>query len=131
NVLVKASGLNSLPSAPIIVKTGKKLTTAGGPTKPGPDMKQMMIWGNVVAAQREDDSEQQELIPSSWQLIRRSESGTESVLAKAVLSYDLCPHGTIVYSTGSAIHTIDPDGKKEKILTGEMIEQVVALPTSA
>ncbi len=27
NVLVNASGLNSFPSAPIIVKTGKKLTT--------------------------------------------------------------------------------------------------------
>jgi len=27
NVLVKASGLNSFPSAPVIVKTGRKLTT--------------------------------------------------------------------------------------------------------
>lgn len=109
--------------------TGKKLTTSGGPGQPGPDLKQMRIWGNVVAAQNDSDSpDQQELIPKSWQLIRRDRSGKETILAKAVLAYDLLPDGGIVYSTGAAVHHLSPAGKSEKLFTDEMIEQVVAIP---
>jgi hypothetical protein len=107
--------------------TGKKLTTAGGPGQPGPGLKQMMIWGNVVAAQNAE-AEPSELIPKSWQLIRRDRSGKETTLAKSVLAYDLLPDGTVVYSTGSAIHSLAPDGRRDKLVTDEMIEQVVAIP---
>ncbi|MBG85510.1 MAG: hypothetical protein CMO80_01235 [Verrucomicrobiales bacterium] len=108
--------------------TGKKLSTAGGPKKAGPDMKQMRIWGNVIAAQRNDEDQPAELVPSSWQLVHRKPNGQESTLAKAVLSYDIAPDGTIIYSTGSKIFSLGPTGKKETILSGEMIEQVVVIP---
>ena len=68
-----------------------------------------------------------DLVPSSWQLARRSSSGTEEVLAKGVLAYDLARDGSIVYSNGNALFVRHPDGRKERLLTEAMIEQVVVL----
>jgi hypothetical protein len=111
--------------------TGKHLTTSGGPPKAGPDLKQMRIWGNVVAAQQDDGSNQPDLVPSSWQLVRRDRSGQETTLAKAVLSYDLCCDGSIVYSNGSTIYLLGANEKKTKLLRGEMIEQVIVIQNPA
>jgi len=111
--------------------TGKPLATARGAVGRTPDLKQMMIWGNLVdvdQARRENSGEADapSLVPSSWQLVRQSAAGKD-VVAKGVLSFDLGPDGSVVCSNGSAVHRIQPDGKRERLLVGNMIEQVAWL----
>lgn len=106
---------------------GKKLNTAGDSRARHLDMKQMMLWGNMIQAQQSGGEEAADLVPASWQLIRRKADGTEDVLAKNVLAYDLDDSGDIVYSNGNAIFRLTAAGKRERILSAAMIEQVVFL----
>ena len=108
--------------------TGKKLTSADGARGREMDLKQMMIWGNVVAARNaRADDEAADLVPNTWQLIRKPPAGAEEVIAKSVLAFDLAPDGSVVYSNGSAIHVVGPDGKRQRIVTESLIERVVVL----
>jgi hypothetical protein len=114
--------------------TGKPLATSKGAAQRHPDLKQMMIWGNLIDADRAasenrfGDPDAPSLVPSSWQLVRRSPSGTADVLAKGVLSFDVAADGSLLYSNGSAIHRMEVGGGNvERVLVGKMIEQVTAL----
>jgi hypothetical protein len=114
--------------------TGKPLATSRGAAQRQPDLKQMMVWGNLVdvdRAARENglgDPDAPSLVPSSWQLVRQSPNGRKEVLAKGVLSFDLAEDGSLLYSNGSAIHRLAPEGgQAERVLVGKMIEQVTAL----
>ena len=110
--------------------TGRKLTSAGGPKGQGMDMKQMMIWGNLVRAQapaRADD-EGADLVPKTWELKCRSAVGETRTLASGVLAYDTNAEGGIVYTNGNAVFLLHPDGRKERILNERMIQQVFFLP---
>ncbi len=114
--------------------TGKPLATSQGAAQREADLKQMMIWGNLIDAERaarEDrlgDPEAPSLVPSSWQLVRRTADGSTDVLAKSVLSFDLSADGSVVYSNGSAIQRIHLEaGASERVAVGRMVEQVVAL----
>lgn len=107
--------------------TGRKLTPSGGGAKAREmDMRQMMIWGNLVRAQQAEDSEDEnaDLVPKSWELIRRSDSGKETHLAKGVLAYSVAADGTVAYTNGNAVFLIKPDGSSERVLSERMIEQV-------
>jgi hypothetical protein len=110
--------------------TGRPLSTSRGAAQRMPDLKQMMIWGNMVdvsRAAREDqlNADAPSLVPSSWQLMRQV-NGSKELVAKNVLSFDLAQDGSIFYSNGSAVHRTGPGGK-ERILVGSLIEQVTAL----
>jgi hypothetical protein len=114
--------------------TGKPLATSRGAAARQPDLKQMMVWGNLIDAERAarenrfGDTDAPSLVPSSWQLIRRSADGDKEVVAKGILSFDIAADGSLVYSNGSAIHRRAPGGGgEERILVGKMIEQVTAL----
>ena len=111
--------------------SGKPLVTKQGAKQRDPDLKQMMIWGNLMEAGAHgsgDDAKDQEWVPASWQLVRRSANQSSEVLAKNVLSFDLTSDGSIFYSNGSAIFHIPPQGNRgAKIHDAKMIEQVVAL----
>jgi len=107
--------------------TGKKLNTPAGTPRRELDLKQMMIWGNLVQSQKAGEDEAMDLVPSSWQLARKTGAGPEEILARGVLAYDLAHDGSIVYSNGSAIFVRHPDGRKERLVTEAMIEQVVVL----
>jgi hypothetical protein len=107
--------------------TGRKLSTAGDTKARELDMRQMMIYGNIIRAQQGDDDGAPDLVPGSWQLARRSDAGREEILARGVLAYDIAADGTIAYSNGSAIFVIAPDGRKERVVSERMIEQVVLL----
>jgi hypothetical protein len=111
---------------------GKPLTSSSGPGQQM-DLKKMVIYGNVISAEqaRDDKDEAPDLVPKSWQLIRRSSSGEEEVLARGVLAYDLAPDGGIVYTNGNAIFVLGSDGKSRRVVTEMMIEQVVVLPAPA
>jgi hypothetical protein len=109
--------------------TGQKLISAGGARAREMDAKQMMIWGNLVRAQHPSRPEEEieDLVPKSWQLMRRDSNGQTKELAAAVLAYDVSPGGRIVYTNGNAIFLLHPDGQSERLLTEAMVEQVFFL----
>ena len=73
--------------------TGKPLSTSRGAIGRTPDLKQMMVWGNLVdvdRAARESsagEADAPSLVPSSWQLVRES-AGCKEVLAKDLSTAD-------------------------------------------
>ncbi len=109
--------------------TGKPLTTAGGTRGKEIDLKQMLILGNQLDAEKVSRETQTDdvpaLVPQSWQLIRQQKGRASQILAKGVLSYDLAVDGTLIYSNGSAIYQLDLNGRKERLHTDTRIEQVV------
>jgi hypothetical protein len=114
--------------------TGKPLATSKGALQRQPDLKQMMVWGNLIDADRAArdnglaDHDAPDLVPASWQLMRRSSDGATEALATGVLSFDIAGDGAIIYSNGSSIHCIAPgESRSERVLVGSMIEQVTAL----
>lgn len=72
-----------------------------------------------------------DLVPNTWQLIRRGADGKETMIAKGVFAYDLTPDGSIVYSNGNAIFVRDPGGRTQRIVMESMIEQVTVLAAGA
>ena len=92
-----------------------------------------MIWGNLIDADkairgaRRLGEESPALVPKSWELIRRAAGGTEHTVARGVLSFDLCRDRSLVYTNGSAIDRVDPQGATKRVLTDQLIEQIVAL----
>ena len=107
--------------------TGKKLSTPAGTPRRDVDIKQMMIWGNIIQAEQTAEDDSVDLVPASWQLTRRPKGGEEEVLAKGVLAYDLASDGRVIYSNGNAIFVRHPDGRKEELVKERMIEQVTVL----
>ena len=57
----------------------------------------------------------------------REPDGSESILARHVLAFDLCADGGLVYATGSNIYHVSARGDSAKIGRGQLIERVVAL----
>jgi len=110
--------------------TGRQLSTDGGEKAERMNMRQMMIWGNLVQSRKKTrpGDEGMDLVPSSWQLHQRNSSGETKVLASSVLAYDVAGDGTIVYTNGNALFLLRPDGRKERLLNESMIEQVFFIP---
>jgi hypothetical protein len=112
---------------------GKPLTTAGGPKREGADIRQMMVWGNLIDAEQsardavKDPGEPPSVVPRTWELVARRTDGTLDTLAKGVVSFDVCADGSAVWSTGSAIYRRDPSGARQRLIQAPGIEQVVAL----
>jgi hypothetical protein len=115
--------------------SGKPLSSSGGARLREADPRQLMIWGNLVDADRAErqarrnGEEAPALVPGSWKLVRRGPAAGAAIeeLASGVLGFDLGDDGTIVLTNGSAIDHLAPGGKRERLLLGELIEQVVAL----
>jgi hypothetical protein len=110
--------------------SGKPLTTAGGPRREGADIRQMMIWGNLVdagQAAREAAARGEEnpgLVPPTWELVRHG--APPQVLARSVLSFDVAGDGSVVYSNGSAVFLLDDAGPR-CLARDSLIEQVVVV----
>ena len=69
------------------------------------------------------------MVPSNWQMVRRSPAGVETVLARGVASFDLYPDERIVFTDGSAVYSLDPgrgDGRK-LLARGSCVQAVAAL----
>jgi hypothetical protein len=90
-----------------------------------------MLWGRVLDTQKQLRSNKPgdngALVPATWQLIRRSISGEETVLAKNVLSYDLCSDGSIIHTNGAKVFHLGENGAATEIGHGKLIERVAAL----
>ncbi|HEY8996181.1 MAG TPA: hypothetical protein VIM71_16060 [Lacunisphaera sp.] len=68
-----------------------------------------------------DDSMQ--LVPATWELIRRDSAGNETVVAKHVVSYDLGPNGEVLYSDG--LRVWQAGAVPRKLVQGRIIQSVV------
>jgi len=111
--------------------TGRKLTSVGG-TRTKQQLDQMMIWGNLVHAARaeQDGDGAPDLVPKSWQLVRVRPGSDPETLVKGVLAYDVASDGSVIFSNGSAVYGLDPDGRQERLFKDRLIEQVVVLRTT-
>jgi hypothetical protein len=106
--------------------TGRPLMTAGGPKQKGADARRMQVWSNLAEAEEASrDDEEAPSAPRSWQLFRRRPDGLTEPLAEAVVAYDLHADGAIVYSTGNAVHVLEPEGTRVKVLSQPRVQQVV------
>ena len=109
--------------------TGRPLAQGGNPAK-GADLKRMMLWGNVVEAEQlmraKPNEENPDLVPKDWELIRQDPNGETVTLARGVLSFDLFADGSLIYSNGSAVFQLTPDGVSTRLLKHPFIEKVIA-----
>jgi hypothetical protein len=105
--------------------TGKPLLTAGARQK-GADMRQMMQWSNLLEADQAAADEPPSAVPRSWQLVRIRPGARPETIAEGVVAFDLVEDGSILYSTGSAIHYVGADGRHQRLLGGERVEALVA-----
>jgi hypothetical protein len=108
---------------------------SGGPDRDAPDMRRLMLMGNVVDAsenaRRERAARGEEgFVPSDWELVRVEKDGIRRVLAKGVGAFDFAADGTLVYTNGAAVYHIGADGKRNKLFEADMIEQLVIDPPS-
>ena len=114
--------------------TGKTLVTSGNARQKQTDIRQMMMLGNLMQAQRDAEKsaerDREGLVAKSWELIRKTGSGEIQVLERGVLSFDLCDDGAIVFTDGSRVFLRQPNGSKEKIAEDKFISQVIAVPST-
>jgi hypothetical protein len=109
--------------------TGNTLTSAGNVRQRHADIRKMMVWGNLIDADKatgRSGSDAPALVPKSWELVRRCDSH-EEVVARGVLSFDLYGDGSVLYSDGSGIYRLDPQGVAQCLTKDALIEQVVAV----
>jgi len=113
--------------------TSKPLTPPGTPGAETPDLKTILLRGRAIdvkKAMMESGSETKDvpaLVPGSWQLVRKDREGSEKVLARSVVAYDLIPEGGVVYTNGSGIFLISPDASEIRLAKAKLVENLVVL----
>jgi hypothetical protein len=113
-----------------LMYTRKPLTSASGPAMQA-DMKNLLLQGKRIDAEKAVRSARAvqgvpSLVPDSWELVSRNTAGEERVLATNVASYDISPDGAIVYSNGSGVFVLEPDGSARLAIRDQLIGDVVA-----
>lgn len=106
----------------------KPLTGAGGPDMQI-DAKELMLKGMRIDAERALRRERRvngvpSLVPSSWELVRRTKQGRESVLARHVAAFSISAGDKIVYTNGCGIFELTPSGSAT-IARDRVVEEVV------
>lgn len=107
----------------------KPLTGAGG-TPMQADLKNIVLQGKRIDAERALRKEASiagvpSLVPSSWQLVRRTRNGGESVVASNVSSFDITSSGNVVYSNGRGVFTLDAQGRSALVTQGDLVGAVL------
>lgn len=107
----------------------KPLTTASGPEVKA-DLKDILIKGKRIDAEKALRKESRvngipSLVPSSWQLVKRSQTGEEWVLARNVASFDITSEDAILYSNGYAVFGLST-GNCNVLLRDKYIADVIA-----
>ena len=109
--------------------SGKQLTTAGTANQKGSDIRQMMMWDNLIRARekaKQQDDDPEALVPSSWHLVRQRGMKTE-IVAKGVGAYDVADDGSVVYTNGGAIYHMNAGGERTKVCDGQYISHVITI----
>jgi len=115
-----------------LIFSQKPLTTASGPQINGDDEQTLILRGRMIDAAKalreaQKNKEAPSLVPNSWELIRRSSAGEETVLANGVVAFDLASDGTVIYTNGSAVYELDNQAKSRQLLKGNLIENVMLI----
>ena len=115
-----------------LMYTRKPLTTASGPAMQA-DLKNILVKGKRLDAEAALRSHARlngvpSLVPSSWQLIRRSPEGREHVLAKNVASFDFAWDGTILFSNGYGVFALDTANRPRILLKDKLITDIIVAP---
>jgi hypothetical protein len=114
-----------------VMFSGKPLLTAGGVKREGPSPRHLMLWGRLIDAEKAErrggKGDGAGLAPKDWELVRRAPDGTEEVLAEGVVSYDLSPDGSVVFTNGNVVFHRSADGRKQRLCDGKLIEHVTVL----
>ncbi len=105
------------------------LRSAGGPRTPQLDQDLGRLWlhGRMIELSKlaPDARANGGLVPRNWELIRRDAAGNVEVLAQYVVSFDLAPDGTVLYSNGFHVFALN-GGSKVALAQGELVENVAA-----
>ncbi len=112
------------------IHTGKPLMASSTGQKVQPRV--LKAWGDWITPELIRDRDLREadapsLVPRSWQLVRQPVQGEPELLAEGVLAYDVAADGTVIYTNGSAIYGITPEGQRQRMLIGSWIESVTIL----
>lgn len=111
-----------------MIYSGKQLKTVKQAGNAPMDLPQMIIWGNLVKAKQPDAAtDSTSLVPKSWQLMRQKPGQHEEEIAAGVLCFDVSDNGNVIYSDGSRITAMEPDGRKQVLAEDTMVQQVAAL----
>ena len=107
----------------------KPLTGAAGP-KVQADIKDVILKGRRIDAEKALRQENAingvaSLVPRTWELVRRTRQGAETVLATNVASYDLLADGSIIYSNGRAVFMLGQGGQSTLILKEDLVGDVI------
>lgn len=107
----------------------KPLTGANGMPMQA-DLKDIVLQGKRIDAERALRREASiggipSLVPSSWQLVRRTRNGGEAVIASNVSSFDITPNGTVVYSNGRGLFALDAQGRSSLVSQGDLVGAVL------
>lgn len=113
-----------------LVYSKKPLTTASGPHLKGDDLKNIMLRGKVIDAEKTLRRASRiqgvpSLVPPSWELVRRSQNNDEKVVARNVAAFDISFDGTIAYSNGCGVFTLRSQNNPNLILKDNLIEDVI------
>lgn len=100
----------------------KTIKTADAQQMPLP---QMMLWGNIIQAQKPlSDDPNPGLVPASWRLMRKRPGGPEEILMTAVACFDVAEDGRLLYSNGRQITEATPGGSKRTITENPFVQEV-------
>jgi hypothetical protein len=115
-----------------LMYTRKPLTSASGPEVKA-DLKEILIKGKRLDAEAALRSGVRlngvpSLVPASWQLVCRSTQGEEQVLASHVASFDIASDGTILFSNGYAVFSLDGANPLQVLLKDKLIAEVISAP---
>lgn len=105
------------------------LRSAGGPRTPELDQDLGRLWlhGRMIELKqvRDDPQYAGNLVPASWELVRRPPGRQLQVVAGHVAAFDLLDDGSVVYSNGyEVVHW--RDGEKAVLGRHELVEGVAA-----
>ena len=108
----------------------KPLTSASGPEVQA-DIKDILIKGKMIDAEKALKKEQRvngipSLVPNTWQLVKRTQNGGETVLATSVASFDITSDDVIVYSNGYAVFQLDLNNQSYVVLRDTLIADVIS-----
>lgn len=67
------------------------------------------------------------LVSKEYELVRRDRAGEETVIAEGVMSYDVGPDQSVVYTDGNVVFRLDSSGETHEVCRDHVIEKVVAV----
>ena len=111
-----------------LMYTNKPLHGAGGPEMKI-DAKELTLKGMRIDAERALQRERPvngvpSLVPSSWELVRRTKRGEETVLARHVAAFTIGHDDSIVYTNGFGVFQLTPNGSAT-IAEEQVVEEVI------